>query len=593
MRRGHVLLAAIVLATCGSRTSKLDTGGADALWELAPKGTQFAVVASPTGMAAIERALPAVGELLRGPDFAELAPQLEHVIGMPLTAKDAAGAGLSPDLGAALFELADGRRISILPVADATKWQGGRGGSGDPGCKQVRGVYACTRDPELFDQLGTGSLGGKLAFVGDRGDLELWAADVVPLGANKGELGMVARIGDGTIDLRGRWRGQPDGFAATLADTAAPALDAAGASGFVRLQLGRVLADAPETEIAAGVTLRALARSLRGPIRVTVPAGSVELQIRAPLADPGPATRLIEHCGELPLPTASTQTPGACRLTVQLASALELDAWVENAELRLANHKGQIAPGDVTALTTVGRELATGDWTVAFWGRGTMLNTTGITPASADLPPPAARAIHLMALIEELGAGVAFERGGFRFRVYARTLYANPPQITSELAALDGNAIAGGRATEVARRAAQTLAGSPFAVDFAAGQGGLMIPGAIGGIAAASIIPRVAEWLAPDTPERALPKPMDSPQLARLLVIVYRDEAIPRWKAEHKDATCPALEQLAAYLHGAPDVPMLTDPWGHRLVVHCTDAGPTVTSVGPDGAPNTADDITP
>jgi hypothetical protein len=608
MRRWPLpLLAALLAIGCGSRKPARDTAASDALWELAPAGARYAVVVSPAGVAAIWSAVPQLVALLDSPDLAELKPRLEQLLAVALAqpTRSMSDSGLALDRGFASFATADGKTIVILPVADRDKWVASRGGTlgsdgdhiGDRTCRQVHGVYACTTAPALLDQLGSGPLVSKLASVGERGDFELWAGDVAPFVAEKGELAVIARLDHGSVDLRGRWRGKPDGIAALLADTAAPRLDPAGASGFARANVAPLLGDAGDTPIAGGVTTRTFAKSLRGPIRVAVPAGSVDLQVHAPLVDPAQAAALIEHCDDLPIPRAATATPGACRLEVPFGTPLELDAWIENSELRVASHKGPEVRGDRAALTAVGRELALGDWSLAFWGRGTMLNAATMAPATGPLPPPAARAIHLMALVDELGAGISFDRDGFRFRLYARTVFENPPEIAGKLAAIDGNAIASGRSTALAK--ALAVAGSPFAVDFRIGQGGLMIPAAIASSIAALVAERVAPSDPPGAPEGAVASdapgpPMDRVQLARLLLIIYRDDAIPKWRAAHGSKACPAtLEELAAYLHGPPDVPTLVDPWGNRLIVRCNAKTLEVVSAGPDGKADSADDVHP
>ena len=589
------LLVLVVLAACGSHKPASQTAAADALWDLAPDGTRLALVVSPHGVGTIGRATGALKALFATSDLAELAPKLDDVVGRLLgkSAGTLAEAGLTEDKGLAVFVMADGHAIEIVPVGDRAKWQAARGSAAGT-CKDVRGVYACSQDAALLDKLGGGKLRSKLALVGDRGDVELYAADVAPFAEEKGELAVVARLADGTIDVRGRWRGKPDGIAAALAGVSAPPLDATGASGFARASVAPLLADASEMVVAAGVTAREFATSLKGPIRMVVPAGTVDLQIHMPLADLGPAKKLVEHCDELPLPRASTQTPGACRLGVQLASPLELDTWVENGELRVAAHKGTVSAGQPGALTQVGRELASGDWSVAFWGRGTLLNGSGLAPMGSELPLPAARAIHLMGLVDELGAAVAFERDSVRFRLYARTVYANAPDVAAKLAAIDGNAIASGKATELAKQIATASPGTPFAADFQAGQGGLMIPAAIASVVAAVAVARISAWFEPAQAPEQLPPPMDEKQLARVLLLAYVQDALPRWKADHPGKSCPAsLDELAGYLHVDPDIPTRADPWGHALVMHCDAKGFTILSVGPDGNEGTADDIQP
>lgn len=616
MRRGLVLL---LVAACGSHKPVLPGAAADSLWDLAPDRTSLALVITPAGVATIAHALPVVRTLFATGDLAEWKPEVDHVLELVLGKADAgfADSGLTTERGLATFVTSDGHAITIFPVADRDRWlalrDGAKGGTGQDDrfggrrCRELRGVYACTDDATLFDRLGKGALHGKLAALGDRGDIEVYGADVVPFESEKGELVAIARLGDGTIEVRGRWSGKPDGLAGRLAGAVAPNVEADGAAGFARIQLAPLLADASPTPIAAGVTALEFAKSLRGPVRVVVPSGTVDLRIDAPLADPAPATTLVQHCDEIPLPHGQSQTPGACRLAVQLATPLELDAWVEHGELRVASHKDAPAAGKPGALTEVGRELATGEWSAAFWGRGTLLDASHVTPATGPVPVEAARSIHLMSLVDELGAAIAFERDGFRFRLYARTVYANPPDVAAKLAAIDGEDVARGRSTDQARAIAAAAPKAPIAADLEAGQGGLVIPAAVGGTLAAIAVPRIAAWLAPgaasgsasdgdpSSPPPGIPdKPMDQAELTKLLVTIYAQEAIPAWQADHKGKTCPAsVDELASYLHGDPGVPTKVDPWGHALFVHCDAHGIEVRSAGPDGKPDTADDIRP
>ena len=173
------------------------------------------------------------------------------------------------------------------------------------------------------------------------------------------------------------------------------------------------------------------------------------------------------------------------------------EAWVDTAakELRLGAHRDQPATGATGASTAIGRELATGDWTAVFWGRGSMLNSTGITPAAIPPPPEAAAAIHAIALVDELGGGLRVDRDGVVFRGVMRTVWANPPELATKLAAISGADIAAGIAIAPAAVLAATAPGTPFASDFAAGQGGLILPAAVLGLASAIVIPALESML--------------------------------------------------------------------------------------------------
>ena len=563
-------LAFVALAACGGH--KQPPGAeADKLWDLAPEGTQGGLVMTAKGFAAAGAAIDRARALLDAPDLRDVKPDIDQLVN-------------GRTLPTAIFAFG-GKAIAIYPAGAP---------HGDLVCKDTRGVVACSKDGAQLEKLGTGSLRGKVAFVGDRGDIELYAPHVAPFAGSDGELAIVAHVDGGTLDLRGRWRGKPDGLAGLLAGASAPVIDPNGASGFLRANIAGLLPEAGEQPIAAGVTTDKLAKSLSGPIRLIVPAGSIDLQATIPLADPGPASTLVQHCDELPLMRPAQQpSDGSCRVAIELASPLELDTWVANKELHVASHRSQPTPPGTIPPTAIGRELATGEWSIAFWGRGTMFNTTGVAPASEALSPPAARAIHLMALLDELGAGFAFERDGVRFRVYARTVFANAPELAQQLATIDGDQIARGSAIAPAKALADGAPSSPFAADFAAGQGGLMIPAALAGIAAAVALPRIAELFEEPAAPPEPPKPMDQAQLTKLLVGAYAEDAIPRWYAENPKAPCPSIDDLAKYLHVAPDIPTTTDPWGNRLVVRCDGKSMIVHSVGPDGHDGTFDDISP
>jgi hypothetical protein len=79
-----------------------------------------------------------------------------------------------------------------------------------------------------------------------------------------------------------------------------------------------------------------------------------------------------------------------------------------------------------------------------------------------------------------------------------------------------------------------------------------------------------------------------------LLLRAYIEEAYPKWKAEHPKQKCPTkIEEVAIYFGDNPGLPLTADPWGHDLVMECDGTKFVVYSVGPDGKPDTADDIRP
>jgi len=500
---------------------------ADALWDLAPDGTELGIVATPRAMTLASHALDTTRALVATPDFAPVKPAFDEIVSGIVGKPDAslADAGLATDRGFAVFVTHDGV-IGAIPVADRAKFValkhgtlGGSGGSGGSAadsingasCKPIRDFYVCATSDAMFARVGKASLRGKVTLAGTRGDLELYAPGLDALGGT-GDLAVTATLSPGQVDLAARWAGTPGGTFAQLGSAAAPKLDATGAAGFAAVNIAPLLSGLPEVPIAGGVTFAQLAKALRGPVTATVPGGTTDLQVHLALADPAPVQTLLDHCAEIPLDPPPTSQNGTCRLTLPALSQLEVDAWVENSELRIGAHKGPAPAGQPAALTAFGRELATGDWTATFWGRGTMLNTTTTTPITGDVDAESAMSIHAMALFSEVGAGVKLDGTGLRVRALLRTVWANPPALADKLTAVPGADLLRGSA------AVKDLAapGTPFAADYAAGQGGLMIPAALTGLFAAIVVPAVRGFISPEAaepgtepsdPDSALPQP--------------------------------------------------------------------------------------
>jgi hypothetical protein len=603
----HALALAVVLAGCGNK-SKLDldrSGDVDALWALAPDGTELGVVASPRAVRLAFDAIAAVRTLVDHPDMAAARPQVDALaramFGSPTARPE--DAGFSGNRPFAMFATADGV-VGVMPVGDRDKFmaakRGTRGTSEDKlegnTCRVIDGRYVCATRVAMFDRLGKGSLRGKLQ-AGARGDAELMMTGVRMLGDTTGELAVSAQLDRGQVAVQGRWAGTPSGILALLVGMDAPKPDINGASGFVTFNIGPLLSTIPDVPIAGGVTTGALAASLAGPVTAIVPSKAIDIQMFIPLVDAAPATTIVDNCKDIAalFQLAAKQTPGACRIVMQGTSALELDLWVDGTTLRLGANKGAAPAGGPDAVTRVGAELARGDWTAMLWGRGTMLDVTGMTPAQRDIPPHVALGIHAMALVNELGAAVKIERDGARFRGFLRTAWANPPEVANRYLAVGGTDIATGKAMATAEQLAASAPGSPFAADFAAGQGGLMIPVAAIGLVTGVVLPAIMAYMEVGSPDGLGDAPdgaMQRADLATLLVRAYTSEAFPKWQADNPGKACPAaLEDLARYFGDDPGIPVLTDPWGARLVMECNDAGIVVLSLGPDGTRGTDDDI--
>lgn len=606
----RLLLALVALVGCGNK-SKLDVdrgAAVDALWDLAPDGTELGIVASPRAVGLGFRGIAAIRGLTTQPDLEPAKDQLDalaHAMFGSTTATPEE-AGFATDKPFAMFATSDGV-LGIMPVGDRDKFmtqkKGTRGSAEDTldqnTCRMISERYVCATNTAMFDRLGKGSLRGKLGQPGARGDAELYMTNMTLLGDTKGTLTVAAQIEQGEVALHGVWIGTPSGVLAKVSGITAPHPDTQGASGFVTFNAAPLLANLPSLPIAGGVTTDQLAASMEGPISAVIPAGSIDIQLHVPLKDSKPATTIVENCKDVGtfFSLAEKQTPGACRVVLQGTNALELDIWVEGQTLRLGAHKGPAPKGLPGALTPVGRDLAANDWTAALWGRGTMLNLSGITPTTQEVPAGVGLGIHLMALANELGAAAKVDANGVKFRAHIRTVWTNTPDVVAKYIAVPGSDIITGKATETAKSIVATAPSSPFAADFAAGQGGLMVPAAAIGLATSVVMPAIARLIGGDAGAGEEPgpngPPMGNSDLALLLCRAYVEEAYPKWLADNKGKKCPTrIDDLAKYFGDDPGIPIKDDPWGRPLVMTCSDdKGVTVMSAGEDGAPGTPDDV--
>lgn len=168
MRACLLALVAVSAVACKKEHAAsrpgVSTADIDALWALAPAGTEMAVVASPRAFALLDGAKTRLFDTLRkSPELADLAKKVEAGLRDEFGTTDltAEAHGLSLDKGFALFAVKDGR-VLVLPVADRAKFLAtAKGTQGtdtdtfdDMTCKTVKGVYACAKPASLLDRLG-------------------------------------------------------------------------------------------------------------------------------------------------------------------------------------------------------------------------------------------------------------------------------------------------------------------------------------------------------------------------------------------------------------------------------------------------------
>jgi hypothetical protein len=417
-------------------------------------------------------------------------------IGNPASLADL---GIDHDKGFAMFGSPAGA-VFVIPVGNRDKFvaalHGTRGTDADTirdvTCKPASGVYACATSDALFAGLGKGHLRGKIAAAGGRGDAEVYAKDV-PFGRkSKVDVALAFELDPGQVALRGSVKGaSTSALGLVIAGGAKPEVDPDGSSGFAVLSLGK-MPPMPEGSVTPLVTIESLVKSIKGPITASVRAGTIDLQVKVPLADPTPMAGVIEACPAF-LPLAAQQKPGACRLAIP--NAFEVDAWVDGKNLRFGANKGAPAEGKPVAMTAWAKDVANDDWTIAFWGRGTVVAPALPAEMPGMLADEAKLLLRALQLLDEIGVAIRLDDDFIRFRAIVRTAWANPDAVVGKLVAITGDDIVQGKAGDLAKVIAAAAPGSPFAADFEAGQGGMTIPIAAIGTIAAVAIPAFADYM--------------------------------------------------------------------------------------------------
>ncbi|MGE0547651.1 MAG: hypothetical protein AB7O24_01040 [Kofleriaceae bacterium] len=473
---------------------------ADALWKLAPADTRLAIVATPRAVTLLEGAAGALRMAFEAaPELKEVADQmLPEVLLKMTTFKSLADAGLTHDRGVALFSTPTSQ-LFVLPVGDREKFLATFGGTkGDPidtfdglSCKSISGVYACVNEPALFEQIGKGEVRSKLDLVKARGDIEGFLGLPMP-NVNSA---FVAQLAPGQFTVYGAFPGALS-TGLELGKLATPRVNRTSTSSFAIADLTPYLGSMPNLPLAEGLSLTDLTKSVAGPITATMSPGGLEMDIRIPLNDPTAAKKLVDNCQSIfpPQLLVPNQPAGGCRvIPPQLPT--EMDLWVEGNELRL----GRKTPttGKPLALSPFGAELASSDWSMAFWGRGTVIGSQLATNGQVDT-----RGLRLMSLLPEFGAALRHDGDLVRAVIGARTVWADAPDIAAKLLAIKVDELGD---VAKAKAVADAAPKSQFAQDFASGYGGLMIPASMIGMLSAVAIPAVMRYMRQPEPPAADP----------------------------------------------------------------------------------------
>lgn len=503
MRTYLIVLVAALGCKKAAPTHTRTTAAADALWALGPEHAQLGIVVTPRALELIEGAGLRLQALVDGaPELAmvkdQLAPLLQRTLGGPFTGL--ADLGLDKSRGLAWFIDASGEPIVALPIADRAKLAKltGQELGADPTklgpmtCKAVGAAQVCTQKAELLATVGKGTLPPAITALGVRGDIEVAGVDEALAGA------VVVQPERGEFVAHFAVTGAPSEVTAQLAASKAkPRVEADRSVAFMSAPITLFSQALPaELPLPGGGTLGELFATVTGPVSVTIASGTMVPDVRVPVGDPAPAQRLVDHCKEL-LPAeliAETQPQGACRFEVP-QYGVELDAWTELHELRLGTKQPAAASGPAVSLTPVGKEIAGGEWALAFWGRGSLYGATGFPGFSGqDVPAQTLLAIRAIALVSELGVAVRADGDKLSGVVGLRTLFANPDDVVDKVLAIPPADIAAGK-LDAAKAIAAASPSSPFAGDVAAGQGGLMVPMAFMGMLAAVVMPAFTSYM--------------------------------------------------------------------------------------------------
>jgi type II secretory pathway pseudopilin PulG len=515
------------------------TAEQDALWKLAPDGAIVGVVASPRALTSLENGWLAVRKLIAtSPEMARAATRIENDLTKAFGSSNVtlADAGLGPAKGAAMFAFEDKGELVIVPLVNRDKFlqvtKGTKGADadtiGDHTCKTVQGVYACAKPAALLDRVGKAPMGDKIKLAGARGDIEISGAIVDKTGKNPTvSFAGAVQIERGAAIVRGAVQGVPATVTDRMKSTKA-AIDPAKSAGFAMINLPPMLAGAPlpPQPILPGLTVADLVGNIDGPLTVTIPPGSLVFDVRIPMKDPAPAQKLIDQCEVFaPLKMFGAKlVNGACHVSVPQMQ-LELDAWIDGKQLRIGSKTAK--PAGTVPATAAATEIAQGEWAVAMYGRGTLLGEGQFPPIPmAALGDEARLGLRVMSLLNELGLAVRAEGDTLRFMWTFRTAWSNPDDVVAKLMAIEPETIPQGKAAATAKQIAAAHPSSPFAGDFKAGLGGVMIPSATIGMLAAVAIPAFMDYMKKSKQTEAA---LQLNKLAKNLKVAYMtNQAFPK-----------------------------------------------------------------
>jgi hypothetical protein len=467
----------------------------DALWKLAPQGALGGMVVSSHGLQMIEHAWGDLDAMVHAtPELADFAKkmddQLQRATGQ--TKPSFAALGISTAKGGAVFITADKQPVTILPVADRDLFlklvHGTKGDKTDKldkdtTCQMMSGNYVCVADVAIFAQLGKGQLA--IAPANARGEIELVGnLPLGTLGQQPISFAAVLQLARGAVTLRGEVTGIPKGALIAMGEASKPRLDGDKTTGFGLAHVKAAFAVLPMPDKA-----QRMFATLADPLTLVTYSNKLEAQL--PLLDPGPASMLVQGCGESPLGRLGAKaTKGGCSFPVPNFPAMTIDLSIAGKILHAAM-ASQDASSNTVELTSFGQELADQSWQDVFWGHGSMLASDqdlirqmAAGPGHPDLSVINS-AMRMLTMLNEFGIAARVDGEALRFVLGVRTAWSNPDDIVTKLLAIAPADVLAGKGPALA--AAIATKGSPLAHDLEAGYTGMIIPmsgvGAMGAVA--------------------------------------------------------------------------------------------------------------
>jgi len=475
------------------------TSDQDALWKLAPQGALGGVVISPHGLQMVEHAWGDIDAMVHGsPDLADFAKnmdkQLQEATGQ--TKPSFAALGISTAKGCAVFITADQKPVVIIPVGDRDLFlkvtHGTKGDKTDTldkdtTCQTMNGNYVCVADIAMFAQIGKGQL--SIAPANARGDIEF--VGNIPLGKQPISFTGVVQLARGAVTVRGEVTGVPKQVLAAMGEASKPRLGGDKTTGFGLAHLKSVFAALPMPDKA-----QEMFATLGDPFTLVTYSNKLDAQL--PLLDGGPASMVVNACGDGPLGGLGAKAAnGVCSFPLPNNPSMMVALSIDGKTL----HAGMDMPGKTNSveLTGFGKELAEGSWQDAFWGHGSLLaSDQNLAGQMAAMPVPIDlslinSAIRAMTMLNEFGIAAKVDGDALRFVVGVRTMWSNPDDIVTKLLAIAPADVLAGKGPALAGPIATK--GSPLENDLQAGYTGMMVPmGGVGAMAAVAI-PAFMEYM--------------------------------------------------------------------------------------------------